>query len=230
VKISKLTNGLLVLLILSASAVKANTDYPATNFQPKVVFSDDSYKHTGSLESSSAKASTAEVSVADPAYPAANFQPEVLFEDKNYKHTKGNEGKSIATEFVKKYAEEQVEKNAPGSSTSSDDSSMSLIMGLAVLAIAGFVFYSKNNTKSAAAERAPVRRQAAAQAPSDSSVSGVAKYLESKAGAKPSGVAKYLEERDSTPVSGVAKYVAKQKVSARLASVTGVEKYLKDRG
>lgn len=232
VKISKLTNGLLVSLLLSASAVEANTDYPATNFQPKVVFSDDSYKHTGSLESSSAKASTssAEVSVADPAYPAANFQPEVLFEDKNYKHTKGNEGKSITTEFVKKYAEEQIEKNAPASSESADDSSMSLIMGLAVLAIAGFVFYNKNNTKSAPAKRAPVRRQAAAQASTDSSVSGVAKYLESKAGAKPSGVAKYLEERDSTPVSGVAKYVAKKKVSARLASVTGVEKYLKDRG
>jgi len=28
----------------------------------------------------------------------------------------------------------------------------------------------------------------------------------------------------------VSKYVAKKKVSARLASVTGVEKYLKDKG
>jgi len=230
VKISKLTNGLLVSLLLSASVAEANSDYPATDFKPTVVYSDSDYKHTGSLDSSSAKASTGEVSVADPAYPAANFQPEVLFEDTSYKHTKGNEGKSIRTEFVKKYAEEQIEENTSSSSADAEDSSMSLIMGLAVLAVAGFVFYSKNAPKSAPAKRAPARRQAATVASSDSSVSGVAKYLESKAGAAPSGVAKYLEDRDSSPVSGVSKYVAKKKVSARLASVTGVEKYLKDKG
>ncbi len=228
VKISKLTNGLLVSLLLSASVVEANSDYPATNFQPTVVYSDADYKHTGS--SSTAKASTGEVSVADPAYPAANFQPEVLFEDTSYKHTKGNEGKSIRTEFVKKYAEEQLEANAP--EASADDSLMSLIMGLGILAVAGFVFYSKREGQSAPAKKSPVRRQTAVavQTTSDESVSGVAKYLESKAGGVPSGVAKYLEGRDSSPVSGVAKYVAKKKVSARLASVTGVEKYLKDRG
>jgi len=231
VKISKLTNGLLVSLLLSASVVEANSDYPATNFQPTVVYSDSDYKHTGSLPSSTAKASTGEVSVADPAYPAANFQPEVLFEDTSYKHTKGNEGKSIRTEFVKKYAEEQIEENAPEASAD-DDSLMSLIIGLGILAVAGFVFYSKRESQSAPAKKAPARRQAAVavKATSDGSVSGVAKYLESKAGDAPSGVAKYLEDRDSSPVSGVAKYVAKKKVSARLASVTGVEKYLKDRG
>jgi len=229
VKISKLTNGLLVSLLLSASVAEANSDYPATDFKPTVVYSDSDYKHSGSLDSSSAKASTGEVSVADPAYPAANFQPEVLFEDSSYKHTKGNEGKSIRTEFVKKYAEEQIAANTPDASA--EDSSMNLIMGLAVLAVAGFVFYSKNAPKSAPAKKAPARRQAAAVvASNDGSVSGVAKYLESKAGAKPSGVAKYLEDRNSSPVSGVAKYVAKKKVSARLASVTGVEKYLKDKG
>ena len=230
-KISKLTNGLLVSLLLSASVAEANNDYPATDFKPTVVYSDSDYKHTGSLDSSSAKASTGEVSVADPAYPAANFQPEVLFEDSSYKHTKGNEGKSIRTEFVKNYAEEQIAENS-SSSADAEDSSMSLIMGLAVLAVAGFVFYSKNAPKSTPAKKSPARRQAqvATVASSDSSVSGVAKYLESKAGAAPSGVAKYLEDRDSSPVSGVSKYVAKKKVSARLASVTGVEKYLKDKG
>jgi len=229
VKISKLTNGLLVSLLLSASVAEAGNDYPATNFQPKVVYQDTEYKHTGSASSSSSK-STAEVSVADPAYPAANFKPEVLFEDTSYKHTKGNEGKSIRTEFVKHYAEEQIEASEPAAS---DDSAMSLIIGLAVLAVAGFVFYSKNASKSAPAKKAPARRAASAPAQTvanDGSVSGVAKYLESKVGAKPSGVAKYLEDKNSAQVSGVAKYVAKKKVSARLASVTGVEKYLKDRG
>lgn len=228
-KISKLTNALLVSLLLTASAVEAGNDYPATNFQPKVVYQDTEYKHTGSASSSSSKA-TAEVSVADPAYPAANFQPKVVFEDSSYKHTKGNEGKSIRTEFVKHYAEEQLEENSVDTQQASEDSSMSLIIGLALLAVAGFVFYSKNATKAAPAQRAPVRRAAVQATSGDDSVSGVAKYLESKVGSKPSGVAKYLEDRNSEPVSGVAKYVAKKKVSARLTSVTGVEKYLKDKG
>ena len=226
-KISKLTNGLLVSLLLSASVAEANSDYPATSFQPKVVYQDSDYKHTGSTKSSSSSASKGEVSVADPSYPAANFKPEVLFEDSSYKHTKGNEGKSIRTEFVKNYAAEQIEA---AEAAESSDSSMDLIIGLALLAVAGFVFYSKNAVKSAPAKKVPARRAAVSSTASDDSTSGVAKYLESKVGAKPSGVAKYLEERDSSPVSGVAKYVAKKKVSARLASVTGVDKYLKDRG
>ncbi|MEE9302783.1 MAG: hypothetical protein V3U84_03260 [Thiotrichaceae bacterium] len=235
-KISKLTHGLLVSLLLSASAVEADSDYPATNFQPKVVFQDSDYKHSGS-SSSKAKSSSVkgEVSVADSNFPAANFQPEVLFEDKSYKHSKGKVTSSSTTSG----GSSSYETSSEGASSSEgDDSSMSLVMGLAVLAIAGFLFYSKNNgiklptKKRAATKRAPARRKAApAVAGSDNggSVSGVAKYLESKGGVEPSGVAKYLDDRNSSPSSGVAKYVAKKKISARLASVTGVEKYLKDR-
>lgn len=236
-KISKLTNGLMVSLLLSASVVQADSDYPATDFQPKVVFQDSNYKHTGSSSSKSkSSASKGEVSVADSNYPAANFQPEVLFEDKAYKHSKGSVKSSSATSSgssASSYADEEV-----SAASESEDSSMSLIMGLAVLAIAGFVFYSKNNViklpaKRAKAKKSPARRrvvQAATEAAGDGSVSGVAKYLESKGGVEPSGVAKYLDDRESSPVSGVSKYVAKKKISARLASVTGVEKYLKDRG
>jgi hypothetical protein len=234
VKISQLTNGLLVSLLLSASVVEAgDSQYPATDFQPKVVYQDTDYKHTGSAPSSAASSSSkGEVSVADSNYPAANFQPEVLYQDKDYKHTKGNEGKSIRTEFIKKYAEEQIEENPSASSESAGDSSLSLVMGLAILAVAGFVFYSKNNkitkgTKKAAPAKRAVKR--AAVVASGPAVSGVDKYLESKGGVEPSSVEKYLEDRN-TSVSGVAKYVAKQKVSARIASVTGVEKYLKGKG
>ena len=225
-KISKLTNGLLVSLLLSASVAEANNDYPATNFQPKIIYQDTDYKHTESAPSSAKSVSTGEVSVADPDYPAANFQPEVLFTDSSYKHTKGNEGKSIRTEFIKNYAEEQVAESV--SAENSDDSS-NLIIGLGILAVAGFVFYSKSKTvkKSAPAKKVAVRKVAAKK--SSNSVSSVDKYLEGKVGTEPSSVSKYLDERSSS-VSTVSKYVAKQRVSARLASVTGVEKYLKDKG
>jgi len=224
VKISKLTNGLLVSLLLSASVVEAESKYPATDFQPKVVFQDSDYKHSSSAPSSS-KRSVGEVSVADPDYPAANFQPEVLYSDNNYKHTKGSVSSSSSRNSSSASTEQAV------SAESSEDSSMSLILGLAVLAVAGFVFYSKNAVKSSPAKRKPAARAAAAAVVSSNAgaVSGVDKYLESKIGVQPSSVSKYLDERNSS-VSGVAKYVAKQKVSARLASVTGVDKYLKDRG
>ena len=222
-KISKLTNGLLVSLLLSASVVEAESKYPATDFQPKVVFQDSDYKHSSSAPSSSS-ASVGEVSVADPDYPAANFQPEVLYKDDGYKHTKGSVSGSSSS--VSSASSEQ----AANAESSSESSSMNLILGLGILAVAGFVFYSKN-AKKTPAKRKPAARAAAAAvvSASDDAVSGVDKYLESKVGAKPSGVSKYLDERN-TSVSSVSKYVAKQKVSARLASVTGVEKYLKDRG
>ncbi|MCK5191303.1 MAG: hypothetical protein KAR12_14755 [Methylococcales bacterium] len=223
-KISKLTNGLLVSLLLSASVVEAESKYPATDFQPKVVFQDSDYKHSSSAPSSSG-ASVGEVSVADPDYPAANFQPEVLYKDDSYKHAKGNVSRSssnVSSSSAGGTAVEQTE--------SAEDSSMSLILGLGILAVAGFVFYSKNAIKAPAKRKPAARRPAAAVvSASEGAVSGVDKYLESKVGVQPSGVSKYLDERN-TSVSGVSKYVAKQKVSARLASVTGVEKYLKDRG
>lgn len=229
-RISKLTNGLLLSLLLSASVAEADSDYPATNFQPTVVYQDADYKHTGSIPSSKGSTSTGEVSVPDSNYPAANFQPEVLFEDKSYKHAKGGVSNSAATESVQSSAEESVTTEV---AVESSDSSMSLIMGLAVLAIAGFIFYSKNVIKMPAkeSEKLPVRK-APVKIAGDDSVSGVAKYLESKTGVEViSSVEKYLEERNSSsPVSSVTKYVAKKKISARLASVTGVEKYLKDRG
>jgi hypothetical protein len=225
VKISKLTNGLLVSLLLSVSVVEAENKYPATDFQPKVVYQDTDYKHSGSssASSSSNKKSTGEVSVADSNYPAANFQPEVLYQDKGYKHSKGNVGNAASTEYASGSSEQSTEGQAE------ESSSLNLTIGLAILAFAGFIFYSKSTKKAKPAKRRTVAASKPVVEASGDAVSGVAKYLESKVGTKPSGVAKYLEDRDSSPVSGVAKYVAKQKVSARLASVTGVEKYLKDR-
>lgn len=233
-KISQLTNGLLVSLLLSASVAEAgDSKYPATDFQPKVVYQDTDYKHTSSAPSSSTSSkSKAEVSVADSNYPAANFQPEVLYEDKDYKHSKGNVSASSSSSTTS--SSSSVEASGSDVQAESDDSSLSLVMGLVILAVAGFVFYSKNNkitkgtkkVKSSAPAKRAVKKAAIS---SGEAVSGVDKYLESKGGVEPSSVEKYLEDRNSS-VSGVAKYVAKQKVSARIASVTGVEKYLKDKG
>lgn len=242
---SKLTNGLLVTMLSAASvAVAADSEYPATDFQPKIVFQDSEYKHIGSASSESN--SGAEVSVPDSNYPAANFQPEVLFEDSDYKHSKGNESVQASKSKPVKKSEvdgQEVSESEEGDVSSSDDGSLiSLLVGLGILVAAGFAFYKKNTSKEIGKKKSPasknkktVRRKTSnaksteAVVNKDTSTSGVSKYLESKVDEKPSRVEQYLEEK-TTSVSTVSKYVAKQKISARVASVTGVDKYLKDNG
>lgn len=233
VKVSNITNGLLMSLILSATAVAGDSKYPATDFQPKVVYQDTEYKHSGSSAASSSKAeSSREISAADSDYPAANYQPEVLYQDKNYKHTKDKVTSSSSSSGSSASKSAKVENQAAVADT--DESSFSMILGLLVVAVAGFLFYKKGHQPTAptARRRAPAQPVVVASGDSES-LSGVAKYLETKTAPLVSGVAKYLEERESAPVSGVAKYVAKKKVSARITeseNVSGVEKYLNDRG
>ena len=62
-------------ITLSAVNSFANSDtqkYPATNFQPKVIF----------IDKDAVKAPQNKADF-DPKYPAANFQPKVLFIDKS---------------------------------------------------------------------------------------------------------------------------------------------------
>ena len=60
-----------------SSAKNDDSKYPATNFQPKIIYQDkeaikalDSEKYPG------------EKSAYDPKYPATNFEPKVLYQDK----------------------------------------------------------------------------------------------------------------------------------------------------
>jgi len=88
---------------LSAVANSDDSQYPATNFQPTIIFADESAKSTENPEkstfdsafpaanfqpivlfvdpsaTSSSSASTGERSNFDPKYPAANFEPKVIF-------------------------------------------------------------------------------------------------------------------------------------------------------
>jgi len=88
----QLNPGILAGLLLIASAVNAQ-DYPAADFQPKVLFRDESI-----VVESAAKAATSEatpcvnqaadskketVAEVDPNYPASSFQPKVIFSEAN---------------------------------------------------------------------------------------------------------------------------------------------------
>lgn len=92
-KKSQLNQGMLVGLLLVASAVSAE-EYPAADFQPKVLFQDESVIAESKVatnstavpcvnqDASAGKNEVAEVEF-DPKYPASSFQPKVLFSEAN---------------------------------------------------------------------------------------------------------------------------------------------------
>ncbi|MDO9169697.1 MAG: hypothetical protein Q7U18_11525 [Methylobacter sp.] len=71
-----LTTAVMALASLTASA-GSDDQYPAANFQPKVIYLDkDSVKPATKCPSPK----TAEKEIEfDPKYPAANFQPKVIY-------------------------------------------------------------------------------------------------------------------------------------------------------
>lgn len=227
-KKNELTKAVLAALVLASSSVLAESDYPAADFQPKVVYNDPEYKQA----EPAAKAATAAPKVeqaakeveADPAYPATNFQPKVLYSDSEYKHSAaapvaaGSSSGASAPASSASAANEVIQSEKAGSA----DFSM---IGLLVLAAAGFLVYSKKSGGKTSATAAGDDYSRAGDA------TGVEKYLE-KIGANKTGVAKYLEKQTANPATGVAKYMAKQIVKdkeAAAARATGVEKYLRDK-
>ncbi|AEG02430.1 hypothetical protein [Methylomonas methanica] len=218
-KKNKLTKAVLAALVFASSSVLAGSDYPAADFQPKVLFSDESAQ--SAPESKPAAAAVAEE--ADPNFPAANFQPKVLFKDSDYKHSaaapsSGSSSKSSAPASAASAELDVIESEKAASSDFS-------YIGLIALAAIGFVVYSKK-------AGGPAAKSAADNYVVAGGATGVEKYLE-KMGANKTGVAKYLEKQTENPSTGVAKYMAKQIVKDREAAAaraTGVEKYLRDKG
>lgn len=87
----QLNQGILGGLLLVASAVNAQ-DYPAADFQPKVLYRDESIvvepsttKSTSALPCASQVVESKQDVVAevDPKYPASSFQPKVIFSETN---------------------------------------------------------------------------------------------------------------------------------------------------
>ncbi len=234
-KKNNVQKGIFAALLLASPFVTAGTQYPASDFQPKVVYQDKDYQHEGSQSSSSsASASSGEKAAADANYPAATFQPKVVYQDKDYKHNSGAaSSKSIPLAMWEEKIDAAIEEKY--ADADGEGSSMNPLFAVLVLAVAGFLFL-KNSKGTAAKPKASVRARRsvapAANFRNAEGVSGVAKYLQNKI-PKLSGVDKYLQANQSAPKSGVAKYVAKKVVAAKQAAsekTTGVEKYVRNKG
>jgi len=227
VKNKQLTKVLFGALVAASSSVMAASDYPAADFQPKVLYSDASAASSGQ-EKTEAKASSAVSDQADANFPATNYQPKVLYSDADYKHNSAAPGSASSAKAVVADSESGASSAPIEGQPASNDSSL---IGLLVLAAgAGFYFFNKkSNGQGVSANRESTQ---AYNTGNSEGVTGVEKYLE-KLGGNKTGVAKYLEKQGASPSTGVAKYVAKQIVRDRAAAAdraTGVEKYLRDKG
>lgn len=82
-KYMRLTQSMLILAVLAVSQAYAADEYPAANFQPKVIFSSEpeTVSHAAAAPTAApCEAKTAEVvAEVDPKYPAASFQPKVIY-------------------------------------------------------------------------------------------------------------------------------------------------------
>ena len=231
-KNNNLTRGAFAVLLLASTVAGADQQYPAADFQPEVLYQDSDYiaKNSPSATTTKAPASTpkatssaAESNEYDSKYPAANFQPEVLYSDPNYKHTKSVKAAVSKEEVGSTTVESQ---SVSATAASKKESSMSsYLIGLVILALAGFYFFKNRST-------ATVQKKAPAPAKTSYALTGVAKYLNKVSG---TGVSRYMEKhvKSGSATTGVAKYMAKQAASPKTTAAkaaTGVEKYMRDRG
>lgn len=231
-KKNNLTTGAFAVLLLASTVAGADQKYPAADFQPEVLYQDSDYiaktspSATTAKPAKSASKATSSVPVAnetDPKYPAANFQPEVLYQDTNYKPSMSVK-KTVSKEEV---GSKSVESESSTAVSKEESSLSSYLIGIVVLALAGFYLFKKSGTTSVKKKvpAAPVKTSYAL-------TTGVAKYLNKVSG---TGVSRYLDKnvKSASAATGVAKYMAKQAASPKTTAAkaaTGVEKYMRDRG
>lgn len=177
----------------------AGNQYPAADFEPKVLYQDASVKSfapdapTATTKSAPASTPAPVVEEAfDARYPATNFEPKVLYSDENYKHTKSTPSIQSASTVSENVSVAKVEKEG--------DSNLLFLGLLAAAAVGGFAFAKSSKTSS------PVSHHSVYA----SGETGVTRYLNARI-PKVSGVSKYLE-RNTIPTN-VARYIARQNVA-----------------
>lgn len=222
----------MVALLLASPIAGAETEYPASDFKPKVVYQDaaaSSQAKSAPAAESSKQEKTVEV---DSKYPAADFQPKVLYKDANYKSSKLPEvPTSAAASSTKSVTSDVAGVEEKSAVKVEDQSSTSYLLGLVVIAVFGYLFFGKREQATKSTESPVYTRHV-------SGLSGVARYIRKHNMAAETGVARYLEkhgesEQKLAKRSGVEKYLEKQEKSAQekaAQAVTGVEKYMRNRG
>ncbi|MDD2864516.1 MAG: hypothetical protein PHC99_07295 [Methylococcales bacterium] len=204
-----LQGAIVALLVASPFAAYADSQYPATDFEPKVLYQDESIKSSAPATTAVKAAPVTATSADDSQYPATNFQPKVLFSDTNYKHDKSAPSitPTSAPEFTTSAGAVIMEQAAEKKAAKEDDNSLFLILG--ALAVAGFAASRCPKFAGIFGGNSVVETEVNANRET-----GVARYLNARV-PKVSGVTKYLE-RNVRPTN-VARYIAKQNIAQKAA-------------
>lgn len=223
---TKLTKFAMTVSLLTSPLVMAGNDYPASSFEPKVLYSSPEAASTSAAPAAvAAPAKAVEAVENDASHPAANFQPKVIYSDADYKHSSAAPGvPAAAKSSSNSVSSNDVEVASAAEKQPESNTNLFALVGLAAV---GFFLFNKKSAKSTSSSAANDVYSSASEG-----ATGVEKYLE-KQGMNKTGVAKYLEKQTENPATGVAKYMAKQIIRDREAAAeraTGVEKYLRDNG
>ena len=81
---TRLSHRIFIALLLASSAAKAE-QYPAANFQPKVIYISEELSTAATPTASSPCVQKVEQTAFDPKYPAASFQPKVIYSNTDAK-------------------------------------------------------------------------------------------------------------------------------------------------
>lgn len=208
-KKNNLLQGAIVALLVASPLAAFAGQYPAADFEPKVLYQDESIKSTPAPAAAKVVPAKAAATVAvapapvasvdDSKYPAANFEPTILFKDDSYKPTKSTPAPEYKTSAGAVIMEE---------SKKEDGIDPNLFI---LAALAAAVFGVSRCPKFAGI----FGKSAASNEPSSPTETGVTRYLNSRI-PKVSGVAKYLE-RTGKPTN-VARYIAKQNIAQKAAA------------
>ena len=211
--------------MLASTTAMAEDQYPASDFQPKVVYQDEAATKQSGSSTSLAVAKPSSSSSSDSQYPAANFQPKVLYSDDSYQHNSAVPSSSSSSQ-----GSVDVSTGSGSSSVAApkEESSVGYLLGLIVLCIAGYILFKKGAGLPSVSAKASSN-----SVKSPGGLTGVARYVLKTSG---TGVSRYLEKNTKNAPSsatGVAKYLAKQVSSPKTSAgqaPTGVEKYMRNKG
>lgn len=214
VKKNILTRGAFVALLLTNTMAMAESDYPATNFKPVIVFQDQDANESSKKNES--------------ASPTKN---------KNVSSVEATKSGSFSKVKASEEASDSVAAK-PATVTKDEKSNTNVLIGLGVVVAAGVFFFTRKKTGGSAKGAANTRANGLTgverylQNRSVTAGTGVARYLDKKASAlkekaESTGVSKYLKEKSQSQ-----RVAASSEVSPRgtVGGATGVAKYLRDKG
>lgn len=206
-----LQGAIVALLVASPFAAFADSQYPAADFEPKVLFQDESVKSAAPAAKAAPAPAAAPVAAApapvasadDSKYPAANFEPKVLFKDDNYKPSKSAPSLAPTSAPASEYTSSAGAVVMEQAKSESDSGNSNLLILAVLAAVGGFVLFNKKGGSAASNATDYANRE-----------TGVTRYLNARV-PKVSGVTKYLE-RAGKPTN-VARYIAKQNIAQKAA-------------